>query len=160
VLSSNERGPVGVIIGCLSSLTLRRIVLRVFNASYATVLTHEGFSLEERRARMNSEPIALAMGLAFDLAAIFVGGFVAARIAGHHQLSYSAGAGVLTMIFLLALLACCSVLNEPRLYTVLAFVFTIPSAVAGGYVARRTIATGVGRMDTPGGETPPPGAHA
>jgi len=134
--SSKARGFAAVAVGCLTSLALRRLAVRVYSASYATVLSNHGLSLEQLRVRMLSDPFFLVGGLAVDLAAIFVGGFVAARIAGRRQLAYAAGTGLVTLLALVALLACCRVLTVPRVYTILASGLTIPSALLGGYAAR------------------------
>lgn len=137
--SSSERGFVAVLVGCVASLATRQIVLRLFNASYAGVLSHQGLALDERRARMTSDPLSLVGGLVLGLAAILFGGLVAARIARRRQVVYAAGVGLVTTLVLLALLVCCGTLNQPRLYTILAYGLTIPSAIFGGYIeSRRT----------------------
>jgi hypothetical protein len=85
---------------------------------------------------MVNDPFYFIGGLAVDLAAMLVGGYVAARIAGRRQLVYAAGTGLVMLLVLVALLACCRVLTVPRLYTILASGLTIPSALLGGYAAR------------------------
>jgi hypothetical protein len=136
VSSSKARGFAAVVVGCLTSLVLRRIALLVYNASYATVLSSHGLSLEQLRGRMLSDPIILAGGLVVGFAAIFVGGFVAARVARQSELAYAAVTGLVILFVSAGLLACCGVLTVPRLYATFAYGLTVPSALLGGYAAR------------------------
>jgi hypothetical protein len=143
----------------MASLVLRRTLLQVFNVGYASVLSLEGLSLDERRVHMVSDPVALVGGLVVGLAGIFVGGFIAARIAGHRELVYAAGAGILTMLVLLALLVCCGALTQARMYTILAYGLTIPSAILGGYVASKRTGKASGYSGAAGVGRLPPSRH-
>jgi hypothetical protein len=131
------RSFVTVALGSLITVVALRAAIKLFDIGCASILAGQGLSLEQIRARMATDPWVSLGGMAIGLAVVCIGGFVVGRIARGHELLHAAALGVATDVILLVLLVRFGHLTQPRIYAVLSYALTIPTALLGGFVARR-----------------------
>lgn len=130
--------PKAVLFGILADIGATFIAMMVLTTFLGTQVGGENLSQEEVMQlieRALQEPPYLLLGGLLGLLATVLGGYVAARTAEVAPLLNAACVGVFDVVLGIFLIG-----GSPLWFGVIALLLTLPAAIAGGVIARRTTA--------------------
>jgi hypothetical protein len=129
--------PKAVLFGILADIGATFIAMMVLTTFLGTQVGGEGLSQEEAMQlieRTLKEPPYLLLGGLLGLLATVLGGYVAARTAEVAPLLNAACVGVFDIVLGIFFIG-----ESPLWFSLIGLLLTMPAAVAGGVLCRRTL---------------------
>jgi len=134
---------LAVVVGCLVDILSSTVVGLAYGMVVGIVLVVQGARVE-RMLQLISDSMAVMLGgLLIGACGSILGGYVAAWMARQRELRHALATGIASLTIGIAMLSLQSLspipVTQPRWFTIIAFVLTVPAATFGGWLRRSVV---------------------
>lgn len=109
----------------------------LYTVTYMVLLASQKIPPTEWQGKMLADPVYYVVNLVMGLAFIALGGYVAARMARVREIDHAVWVALVGIALSVLVVAVTDTSEYPSWYLPVSFALTIPTALVGGYIARR-----------------------